>query len=121
MIQATGPRKPISATYRLHDHVLKTVTSARYLGVDISSSPSWRSEIDRITSSATKALNCVRRNIKTKHPGVRVMVYNTLVRPQLEYDAAVWDPHTKDQTKQVEKVQRRAARWVSLCKVGECD
>ena len=25
----------------------------------------------------------------------------------------VWDPHTKGKTSQVEKVQRRAARWVS--------
>ena len=41
------------------------------------------------------------------------MAYNTLVRPQLEYAAAVWDPHTKDKSYQVEKVQRRAARWVS--------
>ena len=41
------------------------------------------------------------------------MAYNTLVRPQLEYAAAVWDPHTKGKTSQVEKVQRRAARWVS--------
>ena len=36
-----------------------------------------------------------------------------IVRPQLEYAAAVWDPHTKGKTKQVEKVQRRAARCVS--------
>ena len=41
------------------------------------------------------------------------MAYSTLVRPQLKYAAAVWDPHTKGKTKQVEKVQRRAARWVS--------
>ena len=41
------------------------------------------------------------------------MTYSTLVRPQLEYAAAVRDPHTKGKTKQVEKVQRRAARWVS--------
>ena len=34
-------------------------------------------------------------------------------RQQLEYAAAVWDPHTKGKTLQVEKVQRRAARWVS--------
>ena len=41
------------------------------------------------------------------------MAYNTPVRLQLEYAAAVWDPHTKDKSKQVEKVQRRAAKWVS--------
>ena len=113
VIQVTGSRKPINANYSLHGQVLETVTCARYLGVDISSDLSWNSHIDRITGKATKTLNFVRRNIRTKHPGVREMAYNTLVRPQLEYAAAVWDPHTKDKSKQVEKVQRRAARWVS--------
>ena len=79
----------------------------------ISSDLTWRSHVDRVTGSATKTLNFVRRNIKTKNPSVREMAYNTLVRPQLEYAAAVWDPHTKGKTSQVEKVQRRAARWVS--------
>ena len=115
VIQVTGSRsrKPVSANYCLHGQILETVTCAKYLGVDISSDLSWRSHIDRITGKATKTLNFVRRNIKTKHPGVREMAYNTLVRPQLEYAAAVWDPHTKDKSYQVEKVQRRAARWVS--------
>ena len=113
VIQVTGPRNPINANYSLHGHVLETATCARYLGVDISSGLSWRSHIDRITGSATKTLNFVTRNVKIKHPGVRKMAYNTLVRPQLEYVAAVWVPLTKGKTKQDEKVQRRAVRWVS--------
>ena len=33
--------------------------------------------------------------IKTKLPSEREMpAYNIFVRPQLEYAAAVWDPHT---------------------------
>ena len=32
-----------------------------------------------------------------------------LVRPQLEYAAPVWDPHTKEKVLQLEKVQHRAA------------
>ena len=35
------------------------------------------------------------------------------MRPTLEYAAAVWDPYTEDNNEAVEKIQRRAARWVS--------
>ena len=39
--------------------------------------------------------------------------YKTFVRPQVEYAATVWDPHTTDNIKKVEAVQRRAARFVT--------
>ena len=35
-----------------------------------------------------------------------------MVRPQLEYASDVWDPHHVGDIMELEKVQRRAARWV---------
>ena len=37
----------------------------------------------------------------------------TLVRPKLEYRCSVWDPHQKNKIEQLEKVQRRCARFMT--------
>ena len=81
--------------------------------MDISSGLTWNSHIDRITGNANQTLGYIRRNIKTKNQKVRETAYNTLVRPQLEYSAPVWDPSSKDKRLQLEKIQRRAARWTT--------
>ena len=51
--------------------------------------------------------------LNQKKQKVRETAYNTLVCPQLEYAAPIWDPFTKEKTLQLEKIQRRAARWTT--------
>ena len=111
VVHVAGSKRPVKRDYILHGQVLESVTCAKYLGVDISCSLTWNSHIDRITGSANRTLGFVRRNIKTRMSKVRETAYNTLVRPQLEYASAVWDPHNKNRISQIEQVQRRAARW----------
>ena len=41
------------------------------------------------------------------------MAYNSLVCPQVEYALLVWSPYTRENINKIEKVKRRAARWVS--------
>ena len=89
------------------------MNAAKYLGVTISKSLSWNSHIENITTKANRTLGFVKRNIQTKNKDIRTMAYNTLVRPHVEYALAVWSPHTKENNKKIEFVQRRAARWVS--------
>ena len=113
VVRVTTARKSINIMYKLHGQVLEILTSAKYFGVDISSGLSWNSHIDRITGNANRSLNFIKRNIKTKNPKVRETAYNALVRPQLEYAAPIWNPHTKEKILQLEKIQRRAARWIT--------
>ena len=111
VVRVTPSRDPLQTQYILHGQVLKAVSSARYLGVDIASNLKWNAHVDRITANANRSLRFIRRNVKTKSPQIREMAYQSLVRPQLEYASAVWDPHSDVLTDKLEMVQRRAARW----------
>ena len=99
----TTAKEVINTVYTLHGQTMEVVTSAMYLGVDISSGLTWNSHIDRITGNANRTLGYIRRNIKTKNSKVRETAYNTLVCPHLEYSAPVCDPSSKDKTHQLEK------------------
>ena len=95
----------------MHGQVLEAVNSARYLGVDIASDLKFTQHINRITANASKSLGYLKRNIQTKHIGIREAAFKTIVRPHLEYASTVWSPHTKQDIKKIEMVQRRAVRW----------
>ena len=111
-ITITRKRKPLTSSYTLRGHVLKSVSQTKYLGVNISSKIEWKDHIDKTVKKANKTLGFLKRNLKNAPEEVRETAYKSLVRPQVEYCASLWDPHTKEQTHKVEMTQRRAARFV---------
>ena len=61
------------------------------------------------------ALGMIRRNIKKVPKPVREKLYQTLIRPQLEYASSAWSPWLKQELQDIlelEKVQRRPAHFV---------
>ena len=46
-------------------------------------------------------------SVKTK-----LIAFNAMVRPILEYATQVWSPHNVGLTKSIDVVQRKAIRWV---------
>ena len=112
VIHVTRRKHPIPSKYKLHGVLLESVTSAKYLGVDISNNLSWDTHIKRSTKKANQTLGFLRRNLQVKSEPLKSMAYQTLVRPQLEYGSEIWSPHTQTLIDQIEGVQRRAARWI---------
>ena len=111
VIHITRSRTPVPSQYLLHGQVLESVAGSKYLGVVISSNLSFNSHIQNITTSASRSLGFLKRNIRSKNPELREMAYKTLVRPLVEYSSSVWSPYTKSNIARLEMVQRRAARW----------
>jgi hypothetical protein len=106
----------MTTLYILHNHILKPVTSAKYLGVTLQSNLKWNTHIDIITSNGNKSLGYLKRNLQISNPEVKSRAYQALVRPKLEYSCSIWDPYTHDNipvhVNKLEMVQRRAARYV---------
>ena len=53
------------------------------------------------------------RNLSKSPKFVKEKCYTALVRPRIEYAGAVWDPHHKNHIEEIEKIQKRAARFVT--------
>ena len=92
--------------------MLARVDSYPYLCVTIPSDLKWHNHISHITAKASRTLGFVGCNVYNCPPEVKSLAYTSLIRPQLEYASAAWDPYLVGDIQQLEKVQRRAARFV---------
>ena len=72
----------------------------------------WSPHINNIATKASKVLNFVRRNLNNCSASTKASAYLSLVRLTMEYASCVWDPHKAAHIQTLEKVQRRAAKWV---------
>ena len=104
-------RSPKYFDYKLGSSILNETDGHHYLGVYITNNLTWNKNI-QITSKANQTLGFVTRNLYSCSQHTKEAAYRTLVRQLVEYSSAVWDPYTKDLINQLEKVQKRAARFV---------
>ena len=108
----SNKRKPPTHTYRLNNVTLEWVDTFKYLGVRIDSKLKWGEHITEATAKANQALNILRRTMYGCTKNAKKRAYTALVRPHLEYCAPVWNPYQQKDCETLEKVQRRAARWI---------
>ena len=112
LIQITKKKKVAKCEYYIHNEKLETTSKAEYLGVTLDSKLSWQPHIDKVCKKANSKLGFLRRNLQSCPKHIREKCYKVFVRPILEYSASVWDPKGKERVEQVEKVQKRACRFV---------
>lgn len=93
-------------------HNLKEVPNMKDLGVTISNDLNFEVHVNNVTNSANRALYTVKRTMKHLNAACGPTLYKSLVRPILEYGNSAWCPSTARQREALEKIQRRATRWI---------
>ena len=111
MILARGV-SPLSYFYQLNNTILDRVNACYYLGITISENLNWTDHITVNTKKANAWLGLLRRNLKGCPQALKRTAYVSLVRSLMEYSSTIWNPNLKKDKDALEKVQRRAARWI---------
>ena len=112
ILRISSSKKPITVRYTLGGEILQEVDQAKYLGITITSELGWSEHVDSISNRANSTLGFLRRNLRHSPKGIKELAYFSLVRSKLEYSASIWDPHKRKDIDKLERVQRRAARFV---------
>ena len=108
----TNIRSPLCSEYKINNHYIHKVSHAKYLGVTIDHNLSWSNHIGIISRKANSVYAFLKRNLRQCSPSIKSLAYLTYVRPILEYASIIWAPYTKSHIATLEKIQRRAARFV---------
>ena len=112
----TNKSKPVISSYNIHNQQLECVDNAKYLGVTLNKKMKWNTHIAAITKKANQQLMFLQRNLRGCPKSMKVKAYNVYVKPTLMYAPSVWNPVgslKQGLRMQLDKVQRKAARFVS--------
>lgn len=92
---------------------LSVVASWTYLGAIIDNKLNFNEHCDKTLKKARSSLAIIQRTLYAAPRECKKVAYQSLVRPKLEYASTAWCPYTKTNIEKIEKVQNKAARFVT--------
>ena len=109
-------RKNPSFDYQLDNESIPSVETIRDLGVIMNKTLTFDQHIESIVKSAIVKANLILRVFKTRKHSFMIQMFNTFVRPRLEYACQIWNPHNLNLINKIEKVQRNFTKRLPLIK-----
>ena len=88
------------------------VTEEKDLGLKFDYQLNFKQHTSECVSKANQRIGLIRRNFQQLDNYTFLLLYKSLVRPLLEYCNTVWHPCHKQDSQELEKVQRRATKLV---------
>ena len=98
--------------YEMSNAKVKSVNEEKDLGVIISKNLKPDNHITKVVKTANKLVGFIGRTFSFKSEKVILTLFNSLVRPHLEYCVQFWCPYYKKDIEKLEKIQRRVTKMI---------
>ena len=113
VLRVTRKHNKIIYPYKLNEVIIESTDCERDLGVLTSSTLTWSKQVDHLCNKATKMLGYDRRStLDIKDATVRRRIHWCPVRSNLCYGSQIWAQQSVTSIKRVERLQRRAAKYI---------
>ena len=110
-VMHTGHRNP-HAQYNLLGGCLEKTETEKDLGVVISSDLKFSKQCIEAEKKAQRILGYIKRQFGFRNKEIVLSLYNSLVRPHLEYAVQFWSPSLRKDVARLERVQARATKLI---------
>ncbi|CAH2104187.1 unnamed protein product [Euphydryas editha] len=119
MISYSRKRAPLEHQYIVGGAGMPRVARVRDLGIEMVPDLSYRTHINNLCTKSFRNLGFIlRQTSKSYNVKVSKVLYNSLVRSQLEYNSIIWNPHEAKYTQMIEKIQNKLTRYLYLKEYG---
>ncbi len=98
--------------YEMSGVKLGSVPRVTYLGVTIASNLKFFQQCKDAASEADRMLDIMNKKFSFKIIELILLLYNSLVRPHLEYAVQFWLPHLTKDIAKLKAVQRRGTKMI---------
>ena len=110
-VMHTGHRNP-QAQYNLLGGCLESTEVEKDLGVVISNDLKFSKQCIEAEKKAQRILGYIKRQFGFRNKEIVLSLYNSLVRPHLEYAVQFWSPSLRKDICRLERVQARATKLI---------
>lgn len=86
---------------------IKRIDHEKYLGLILDSSLTWKPHIDYIKNKLASLTGVIRGNARCFPPKVRYYIYNSLVKPHIDYLIEVWGLAAKTNVNIIQRAQNK--------------
>ena len=112
-LRVTRKIQPTTYPYKIKDKELTTTSVEKDLGIWVASDLTWTKHVLERCAKANKLLGFVRRSGgEISNSRTRRKLYLSVVRPVFGYASQVWSPQTIGLIRRIERVQRRASKYI---------
>ena len=101
-----------SSPYYLNGSPIDIATSHSDLGILFDDQLKFHDHTAQVSTKANRVLGIIIKSFEHLDSIMLAHLFTTLVRPILEYSNAIWGPHYTLDMRKIEKVQRRATRFL---------